>query len=136
MYGQLPDLPRDLEMVILRPANSDQMPGVMRQFRRNFHVRQSNIRIWLEHLKAYHPGYRDIVINEDRLRQLPGGEGGDIMDQLVVDIGPDVDIGDLDEDGNPLGEDNQAGDTEIVAVPNLLADYAMFSQLNEQGAPE
>ncbi|KAK0655513.1 hypothetical protein B0T16DRAFT_499445 [Cercophora newfieldiana] len=74
VYRQLPLLLRDVDMIILRPANATNQPHVVRQFARNFKVKQSNIRIWLEFLKENHPGYRDVLIDEANLSQFPEEE--------------------------------------------------------------
>lgn len=51
VYSQLPLLPRDLDIIILRPRNATDQPHVVRQFRPQFRVRQQHIRIWLNYLR-------------------------------------------------------------------------------------
>lgn len=78
VYQQLPLLLRDLEIVIVKPYNTNQVNRLQRQFTYNFNVRQSVIRKWLEFLRREYPGYRDIIISEENLRQLP-------KDRSVID---------------------------------------------------
>ncbi|EAQ87454.1 hypothetical protein CHGG_04073 [Chaetomium globosum CBS 148.51] len=98
-YNQLPRLPRELDVIVLRPANFAQQDHVIRQFRRRFFVKQSNIRQWLAFLKANHPAYRDIVISEERLSQLPE-DGGSVMDEFPVEDVDPVDIEDVVAEAN------------------------------------
>ena len=63
IYGELPLLPKDLDVVILRP------PGT--QTIRFTGVSASGDEIWLEFLSRNYPGYRDFVLNRENLSQLP-----------------------------------------------------------------
>ena len=56
VYRQLPRLPRDLDIVMLKPSNAGSDTRLSRQFVRDFRVRQSCVRQWLFYLK-YHRGY-------------------------------------------------------------------------------
>ena len=44
VFDQLPRLPQGLDIILLRPTNFNQQPHILRQFRRNFYVKQSNVR--------------------------------------------------------------------------------------------
>lgn len=43
VYTQLPLLPQELDIVILRPRNSTDQPHMVRQFRGQFRVRQGHV---------------------------------------------------------------------------------------------
>jgi hypothetical protein len=45
VYRKLPLLPRDLEIVLLRPTNSSTNPRLQRQFARDFRVRRQAIQV-------------------------------------------------------------------------------------------
>ncbi|KAF4952454.1 hypothetical protein FSARC_12626 [Fusarium sarcochroum] len=81
---QLPLLPRELDVILLRPQNQTAQPHMTRQFRGQFRVREGHIRQWLEFLRANHPGCRDVVIDEDHLSQLL--QDGDITSQLIAEL--------------------------------------------------
>jgi len=67
----LPNLPAELDVVLLRPPTSHVAePRFRRQFRADFRVRRQCILIWLRWLKTNHPGYRDILISTDRLAKI------------------------------------------------------------------
>jgi hypothetical protein len=70
IYAKLPLLPRDLDIIILRPSNADDDERLRRQFTRDFKVRHQHIRTWLLHLQQHHPGYRDITVDEQALSEL------------------------------------------------------------------
>jgi hypothetical protein len=70
--NMLPNLPFELDIVILRPSDrvkSD--PRFERQLRFDFRIRKGHIITWLRYLKAHHPDYRYITISRDRLDTLP-----------------------------------------------------------------
>jgi hypothetical protein len=69
----LPNLPSELDIVVLRPSNRI-METDMRyqsQFRSDFRVRKGHIILWLRYLKLHHPDYRYITISLERLDALP-----------------------------------------------------------------
>ncbi|KAM4055112.1 Beta-ketoacyl synthase [Hirsutella rhossiliensis] len=113
VYNQLPLLPQELNTVLLRPANTSSHANLSRQFTRQFRVRRQAVVIWLNYLRRHHPGYRCIVIDEERLSQLP--ENGNILDAIpqsqveAADVGPEE-----DHEAEPDLEDE-------AAVPDLLA---------------
>ncbi|PCD20094.1 hypothetical protein FGRA07_11796 [Fusarium graminearum] len=108
IYDQLPLLPRDLDIFILRPANQTKQPHMIRQFRGQSRVRQQVIRTWLEHLKQNHPGYADVEVNEQALSQLP--VDGDVADQLAT----------------------ETGDEETAAISNFIAEERHVQALRNQ----
>jgi hypothetical protein len=68
----LPNLPSELDIVLLRPPESctDDL-RYRRQFQTDFRVRRGYILAWLRFLKANHPDYRYITISTDRIAALP-----------------------------------------------------------------
>ncbi|KAK4629546.1 hypothetical protein CLAFUW4_08346 [Fulvia fulva] len=76
VYKELPLIPTEVTDVILRPSETDQAQG--RMFAREFTVRCAVVAKWLDHLKNRHPLYRDVVINPDRIRELP--EDGNVLE--------------------------------------------------------
>jgi ATP-dependent DNA helicase PIF1 len=68
----LPNLPSELDIVLLRPPESctDDL-RYRRQFLTDFRVRRGYILAWLRFLKANHPDYRYITISTDRIAALP-----------------------------------------------------------------
>ena len=125
IYSQLPLLPKDLDIIILRPANAQDQPHVVRQFQRNFVVSQSKIRTWLHFLKENHPGYRDVRISEENLSQLPEGE--DVIGHFPVQEVPAIYI-EVDIDPSLDGLE----DPDVAAVPDFNAELAGLDQLREQ----
>ena len=65
---KLPHLPKDLDILILRPSSND--PNINRQFEKDYFVRRPAIEAWLSHLKRHHSGYQDIEIDLEALSQL------------------------------------------------------------------
>jgi hypothetical protein len=80
----LPNLPTELDVVVLRPSNrvvsSD--PRYQRQFQTDFRVRKGRIIAWLRFLKAHHPDYQYVTISLDRINALP--IDGDISSSLMA----------------------------------------------------
>jgi hypothetical protein len=68
----LPNLPEELDIVLLRPPEhlADDT-RYRRQFRTDFRVRRGCVLTWLRFLKANHPDYRYITISADRIAALP-----------------------------------------------------------------
>ncbi|KAF6519532.1 hypothetical protein HZS61_008968 [Fusarium oxysporum f. sp. conglutinans] len=116
VYNQLPLLPQELNTVLLRPANTSSHANLSRQFTRQFRVRRQPVVIWLDYLRRHHPGYRCVVIDEERLNQLP--QDGNVLDAIpqsqveTADVGPDSP--EEDQEAEPDLEDE-------AAVPDLLA---------------
>ncbi|KAM4063873.1 ATP-dependent DNA helicase PIF1 [Hirsutella rhossiliensis] len=138
VYTQLPLLPRELDIIIIRPRDSTNQPHVVRQFRRQFRVRQGHIRVWLEHLQLNHPGYRDIIIDAERLSQLPND--GDVVDQMLAE---EVDVPEgVQAEQHPIEhpdpeavEDADAAgidDYDAAAIPNFIAAQADLERLRAQ----
>ncbi|KAL6405464.1 transposase [Ilyonectria robusta] len=113
VYHQLPLLPQEVNTVLLRPANTSSHAMLSRQFTRQFRVRRQPVAIWLNYLRRHHSGYRCIIIDEERLSQLP--QEGNVLDAIprsqveATDVGPED-----DQEAEPDLEDE-------VAVPDLLA---------------
>ncbi|KAM4055586.1 PIF1-like helicase [Hirsutella rhossiliensis] len=126
VYNQLPLLPRELNTVLLRPANTSSHANLSRQFTRQFRVRRQAVMIWLDYLRHHHPGYRCIVIDNERLSQLP--EDGNVVDAIpqsqveAADVRPEEE----DQEAEPDLEDAAAvpdlltKDTELDALRSIL----------------
>ncbi|SMY30033.1 unnamed protein product [Zymoseptoria tritici ST99CH_1A5] len=98
-----------------------------RQFTKGSKIRRWAVLAWLEHLKEHHPGYADIVIDEDALSKLPGGDqpGGDGVDGAAgrPEQGP---VANDDQPGEDLGHDytavafTGAEETAVDQLPNRI----------------
>ncbi|EAQ87096.1 hypothetical protein CHGG_03715 [Chaetomium globosum CBS 148.51] len=129
VYGQLPCLARDLDVIILRPANTANHPHLQRQFRREFVVRRKVVTAWLLFLRAHHPGYRDIEVVQAALQALP--EHGDLMDQLPIHEVEDAAVN-LED----AVEDVDFDDQEAAAVPNMVVSERELDMLRAELAGE
>ncbi|EXU94986.1 PIF1-like helicase [Metarhizium robertsii] len=130
VYNQLPLLPQELNTVLLRPANTSSHANLSRQFTRQFRVRRQPVAIWLNYLRRHHPGYRCIVIDEERLNQLPN-------DSNVLDAIPQSQV----EAADVGPEEDQEAEPDLVdeaAVPDLLAKDTELDALRSilAGEPE
>ncbi|KAH7467614.1 hypothetical protein FOMA001_g15238 [Fusarium oxysporum f. sp. matthiolae] len=126
VYNQFPLLPQELNIVLLRPVNTSSHANLSRQFTRQFRVRRQPVVIWLDYLRRHHPGYRCVVIDEERLNQLP--QDGNVLDAIpqsqveAADVGPEE-----DQEAEPDLEDEAAvpdllaKDTELDALRSILA---------------
>jgi hypothetical protein len=131
VYNRLPLLPEELEIVILKPPNTLGNSRLQRQFVRDYRVRRREVQIWLEFLKLYHPGYRDILI--DRLEELPvdGSVEHRLRSQEIAAL-EHVSQGEslLDDD-----DDNNALPPDMTTVPNLGAEHQEIEHLRRQVFP-
>ncbi|KAK8913452.1 hypothetical protein VCV18_011458 [Metarhizium anisopliae] len=126
VYNQLPLLPQELNTVLLRPSNTSSHANLSRQFTRQFRVRRQPVTIWLNYLRRHHPGYRCIIIDEERLSQLP--KDGNVLDAIpqsqveAADVGPEEDQeAELDVEDEAAVPDLLAKDTELDALQSILA---------------
>ena len=86
VYDQLPLLRQDLDIVLLRPAQTNEVPQLRRQFVRDYRVRRHAIIKWLDFLRNSHPGYRDVQIPAAAVAGLPLDEDVDhLLPTQVVD---------------------------------------------------
>ena len=79
-WRQLPRLPSELDILVIRPAAVEGGEYLSRRFTKQYTVRRFAIAQWLYFLKVNHPDYHDIEIYNTRLTSLP--ENGSILDQL------------------------------------------------------
>ncbi|EAQ84302.1 hypothetical protein CHGG_10706 [Chaetomium globosum CBS 148.51] len=156
IYDELPLLPKDLDIVILRPSGSEADPAMDRQFRKRFRIRRRVLEgrsgLWIEPVRcskpatyrqppAHSPGaalFAQAGINSLKA-QLPEDES--IFDQLTIhevsswdDLEPDQ--GPVDGD-RPESEDGLGFDE--AAVPNVLVKDSEFVLLQgglENTGPE
>ncbi|CAG9980511.1 unnamed protein product [Clonostachys byssicola] len=97
----------------------------MRQLQHQFRVRRHHVRIWLQYLKANHPGCADITSSENRLGQLP--VDGDASTEVPNEIDDPVDIETEVADAElPDGDD-----FDNFSVPNLLAGHTELEELHD-----
>ncbi|KAG6995009.1 hypothetical protein FocnCong_v016658 [Fusarium oxysporum f. sp. conglutinans] len=82
VYSQLPLLPPELDVILLRPPTASEHAHLNRQFRRQFRVRRRCLQEWLNFLSNNHPGYRGITVCQKRMSVLP--EDGDVLDQVAT----------------------------------------------------
>jgi hypothetical protein len=82
----LPNLPTDLDVVIIRPTDKQLQgnPRYHQQFRNEFRIRRGAVMEWLYFLKRHYPDYKWITIDEQRLSSLPLDE--DISASFLVII--------------------------------------------------
>jgi ATP-dependent DNA helicase PIF1 len=68
----LPNLPSELDIVVLQPSNQviEGDPRFQRQFRSDFRVCKGRVITWLRYLKDHHPDYRYITISPNRIDAL------------------------------------------------------------------
>ena len=125
IYDTLLLLPKDLNMVLIRPSNAADNPQLDRQFRRDYRVRQGAVRSWLSFLRYNHPGYRSITIDQQTLDQLP--VNGDVMDQMTTRT---VDAEEIDEVSAADIDDEQPPET--AAVPDMAQEDSEMEELRRQ----
>ncbi|KAJ5237993.1 hypothetical protein N7489_008084 [Penicillium chrysogenum] len=73
IYDRLPLLPTELDLVVLRPADTADL-------------RRAAVTQWLQFLTTHHPGYRHLTIDPARLSQLPLHR--DVSDLIPSQIQP------------------------------------------------
>ncbi|XP_044715978.1 ATP-dependent DNA helicase PIF1 [Hirsutella rhossiliensis] len=84
--------------------------------------------VWLDYLRHHHPGYRCIVIDKERLSQLP--EDGNVLDAIPQSQVEAADVGaEEDQEAEPDLED-------AAAVPDLLAKDTEHDALRSILAPQ
>lgn len=128
IYDTLPLLPKDLDIVLIRPSNASGNPFLDRQFRRDYRVRKSAVQAWLLFLRDQHPGYRGITIDQRSLAQLP--DDGDVMDEIVTRTT------DADETEHADTADADIDDEDVppqtAAVPDLAPEDSEIQELRHQ----
>ncbi|EDN09817.1 predicted protein [Histoplasma mississippiense (nom. inval.)] len=124
IYNSLPLLPKDLDIIVLRPSNTSADPRLSHQFRRDFTVRKAVVKQWLAFLRVNHPGYANIDINQEALEALPVNE--DVTDQLMIE---DIEDAQLDKE---INSDDINNSPECAAVPDLLACNEEVEQLRQE----
>jgi ATP-dependent DNA helicase PIF1 len=104
MVDVLPNLPSELDIVVLRP--SDQIfegnSRYKRQFKGSFRVRKNHVKTWLVYLQRNHPDYRYVSICDERLAALP--EDGDVSSSFPA-ITEDTDELQADSNGEEVPHD-------------------------------
>ncbi|KAM4061713.1 PIF1-like helicase [Hirsutella rhossiliensis] len=102
LFEELPVLPEELDVVLLRPPNMEGSPRFRQQFARD--------------LRRHHRGYRDIVVSQNRLHRLP--LDGNIVDSIASQV---ADIPDGEVPKGPVEEavEEDPSDADASAIPNL-----------------
>ncbi|KAG6977910.1 hypothetical protein FocnCong_v009922 [Fusarium oxysporum f. sp. conglutinans] len=116
-YNQLPLLPPELDVILLRPPTASEHAHLNRQFRRQFRVRRRCLQEWLNFLSNNHPGYRGITVCQKRMSVLP--EDGDVLDQVATAAVTDPLSANL---GNIENDDVEPDEVDQSAVPDLLPE--------------
>jgi ATP-dependent DNA helicase PIF1 len=129
VYDHLPPLPKDLDMVIVKPRNASTNPRLARQFINDFRVRRNIVREWLEFLNANHPGYRDIIIDGDALDQLPLDHH--VLSDIAVQYSDDAPA-----DSTPEGPQQDNPRPISGAIPDVLPVITDVDQLREEFGEE
>ncbi|KAF6517461.1 hypothetical protein HZS61_003022 [Fusarium oxysporum f. sp. conglutinans] len=117
VYSQLPLLPPELDVILLRPPTASEHAHLNRQFRRQFRVRRRCLQEWLNFLSNNHPGYRGITVCQKRMSVLP--EDGDVLDQVATAAVTDPLSANL---GNIENDDVEPDEVDQSAVPDLLPE--------------
>ncbi|KAM4062490.1 PIF1-like helicase [Hirsutella rhossiliensis] len=116
LFEELPVLPEELDIVLLRPTNMEGDPRFRQQFARDFRVRRPCLLAWLHYLQRHHPGYRDIAVSQDRLHRLP--LDGNIVASIASQV---ADMPDGEVPQGPVEEavEEDPSDADASAIPNL-----------------
>ena len=117
VYRQLPLLPVELDVILLRPPNASEHAHLNRQFRRQFRVRRRCLQAWLDFRSENHPGYRDITVCQTRMSVLP--EDGDVLDQVATAESTDPPSANL---GTAEHDDVEPDEVDQCAVPDLIPE--------------
>ncbi len=134
IVSRLPSLPSELQVLLLKPATSAaEDSNANRQFERIFRVRRRNVEVWLAFLREHHLDYANIVIDAERLSQLP--QENSILDRLpcilqnendeetVTEQGPN-------QDAQVLTKEPTVIDTAFV--PDLTTELSELAQLRTE----
>ncbi|WAO96950.1 ATP-dependent DNA helicase [Fusarium falciforme] len=136
LFEELPVLPEELDIVLLRPPNMEGDPHFQQQFAHDFRVRRSCLLARLHYLQHHHPGYRDIVVRQDRLQRLP------LDGSIVASIASQVaDIPDGEVPQGPVEEavEEDPSDADASAIPNLQVTETELNALRSRfphGTPD
>ena len=106
--------------MLLKPsARPEDEAEAVRRFDKILKVRKGHLQQWLEYLRLNHPGYRNIIIDEDQINAYP--EDGSIYDLLTV-----LDSDDPEEfNSNSAGNDpTEASNDDSIASNDLHPDDA------------
>ncbi|MCJ1271107.1 hypothetical protein MMC22_011006 [Lobaria immixta] len=99
IINPLPSLPTELQVVILKPSSSTVNDSVVdREFAKTFRVQRESVETWLDFLVIYHPDYQDVIIEQERLSQLPGDDTVIDAFSTVLHDEADVNEEDIDEE--------------------------------------
>jgi hypothetical protein len=134
VWRQLPLLPEEADILVVKPATAEADHHLNKQFQKRFTVQRAPIKQWLCFLKANHPAYRGVEINEQRLAALPVDES--ILHQLrTVDESADewanTDAG-ASTVANEEEEQRPEDNVQDTVVPDLLSDVGELELLLQE----
>ncbi|KJZ69477.1 hypothetical protein HIM_11139 [Hirsutella minnesotensis 3608] len=136
LFEELPVLPEELDIVLLRPPDMEEGPRFQQQFARDFRVRRSCLLTWLYYLQRHHPGYRDVVVRQDRLQRLP--LDGSIVASIASQVA-DIPDGEVPQGPVEEGVEEDPSDADASAIPNLQVTDTELNALQSRllnGAPD
>lgn len=102
VYNKLPLIPADLNVVVLKPADTNDTDNTtdrtirQLQFTREFTVRKDVVLIQLRFLKVNYPGYRNVIINY----QVDLPNNANVIDQVANSRYNDNNSSGKDKTGN------------------------------------
>lgn len=125
----LPSLPTELQVIILKPSSASAKDSAPHQaFANTFRVRRKNVEVWLNFLVVHHLDYQNIMVDQERLSQLPEDET--VMDELETVV-HDKEEGESKEKGigNKSNSSTQVKEnTPVPDVNPLGMSYECLSQ--------
>lgn len=121
IINRLPSLPKKLQVIILKPSSSSVNDSVVhREFAKTFRVQRKNVEMWLEFLVDNHPDYKDVVIDEECLSQLPCDET--VLDAFSTVLHDEVKVDEDDENVK-----NEATTNEAI-IDDVIIDETMIDE--------
>lgn len=132
IINRLPSLPTELQVVILKPSSSSvNDSAVHREFAKTFRVQRKNVEMWLEFLVNNHPDYKDVVIDEERLSQLPYDET--VIDAFSTMLHDEVEVDEENENVKDEATTNKAMINDAI-MDEAMIDEAMVQKITIQKA--
>lgn len=117
----------------MKPPNTEENQGVSHRFKCQYIVRHSRVVAWLYFPKQNHPGYHDVITDNNLLSQLP--ENGSVEGRSITHVHDnDESVG---QRGTHTGENEQYDDDdnddepERVAVPDQNHDRTEMDRLRQ-----
>lgn len=122
----------ELQIVILKPSSSSvNDSAVHREFAKTFSVQRKNVEMWLEFLIDNHSDYKDIVIDEERLSQLPCNET--FINAFSILLYDEVEVDEDDENVKDKATTNEAIIDDAM-INEAMINEAMIDEAMAQKA--